>query len=284
MNKIFAVIVTFNSNQLELMEQYSKLKHQVDKIIYVDNASKEFPVLPNTDKNKFKIIYNNCNEGLAKAQNQGIKYALKQGASHILLLDDDSIPEINLVENLIKTESIYKKKGIKIGLIGSRIFDLHKNIFNNSGILFSGIKIKRLNIEDHPESVSYCIASGSLIPSSVLKDVGLMNENLFIDAVDVEWCLRAKWFGYQIIQANNAIIKHKLGNGNKDKILSHSPLREYYIIRNNIFLSRQSYIPYGYRIRKKILILFRILNSLSKFNIKYINKSIKGLIDGFKMK
>jgi len=43
------------------------------------------------------------------------------------------------------------------------------------------------------------IASGCLIPADVLRDVGLMDDALFIDHVDTDWCMRARARGYRLL-------------------------------------------------------------------------------------
>jgi len=49
-----------------------------------------------------------------------------------------------------------------------------------------------------------------------------MNEDLFIDWVDFEWCWRARKKGYKIIGNANVVITHQLGDaavtiGRKDE-------------------------------------------------------------------
>lgn len=105
---------------------------------------------------------------------------------------------------------------------------------------------------------------------------------MFIDNLDLEWCLRAKYYGYEIFASASAILNHRLGNGNKDKIKSHSPQREYYIIRNSIALTKMKHIPLGFRLRKLILSFLRICKSTIRCNRQYINAGITGLVDGFK--
>ncbi|MCV5831057.1 hypothetical protein OFN28_30780, partial [Escherichia coli] len=43
--------------------------------------------------------------------------------------------------------------------------------------------------------VDHLIASGSLIPVDVFEKIGGMDDSLFIDYVDVEWSLRARYQG-----------------------------------------------------------------------------------------
>ncbi len=278
--RIFAVIVTYNPDNFLLMQQYESIVDQVFGIIYVDNNSKNL-LLPTNSK--VFLIKNVQNVGLGKAQNQGIILAKQKGATHILLLDQDSVASFNLVEVLLDTEETFRAKGVVVGLVGPKIRDvLSQPPIDMDAILFQGMRILRKPINREVLSVSYCIASGSLIPMRVFDDVGLVREELFIDAMDVEWCLRAKSKGYEILMTPLTYLEHRLGNGRNDKIASHSPMREYHICRNNIILTTYSYIPIGYRIRKILLVPARIIYSLFHGYWKHFRAGVNGFIDGIK--
>lgn len=100
----------------------------------------------------------------------------------------------------------------------------------------------------------FVISSGSLMPVSVLDDIGPMDENLFIDHVDTEWCLRAQSKGYRLFGVPGARMVHTLGDSRKRiwflrrrNVPHHSPFRYYYILRNSILLQRRKYIPLKWR-------------------------------------
>lgn len=99
--------------------------------------------------------------------------------------------------------------------------------------------------------VSHAIASGALIPAKVLHEVGLMQENLFIDWVDLEWCWRAKnRHDYQTICTGDVVIEHTMGDGSIRflwrKVGIRTPLRRYYMVRNAAHIalySRSATVP-----------------------------------------
>lgn len=280
--RIYAIVVTYNPEVDLLLKQNSSLISQVDGIVYVDNNSstRTFFELLNGDSNHF--IFNKKNLGLAKAQNQGIDEARKNGADFVLLFDQDSVPPAGFVDGLMKCyhENIETNR---IALVGPAIRNMVTDSkVDNKGVVFRGLSIKRLKVDKATE-VSYCIASGSLIPLSVLDDVGVMEEKLFIDGLDLEWCLRAKSKGYKIYQTNNTYLDHCLGDGSTDRIKSHSPIREYYIMRNSIWMIKQNYFPIGYRVRRLLLPCGRLMQSLVGMNSSYIKAGINGIIDGIKL-
>ena len=278
---VFAIIVTYNPEYFLLMQQYESIKNQVTGIIYVDNNSQNLFL---ANGNKIFILKNNKNEGLGKAQNQGIILAKQKGATHILLLDQDSVASPDLVKVLLATEETYRNKGMDVGLVGPRIHDvLSQPPHDCDAVIFKGVRILRKTLKQEVLSVSYCIASGSLIPMAVFEDVGLIKEELFIDALDVEWCLRAKSKGYEVLMTPMTYLEHRLGNGKCDKISSHSPKREYYICRNSTLLLAYNYIPLGYRIRKLFFVPIRILYSLFRGYGAYFIEGVMGTIDGVRL-
>lgn len=278
---IYAIIVTYNPDVHILNKQYEFLKRQVECIIYVDNGSSniDYEFL---DQDNIRYINNKKNLGLGYAQNQGINLAISEGASEVILFDQDSVPPKDFVLNL---KAVYDEASSKekIGLVGPMI----KNAFAEPDRSKYGVVLTYMNFKYVPleriTKVSYCIASGSLIPVNVMNEVGLIKDKLFIDGMDLEWCLRARSYGYSIIQTNATYLDHRIGEGSTDRILSHSPFREYYIIRNNVWLTRQSYIPLGYRVRKCFTPFVRIFSSIIKGNFEYTKKQITGYIDGFRL-
>lgn len=282
-DRVYAIIVTYHSDPELLIQQYDAIKGQVAGIIYIDNGTSQELPLKRLSASSVFFVFNQENAGLGKAQNQGILLAKEKGATHILLLDQDSIVSADMVCVLLSVERDFLNKGIKVGLVGPEIRDvLSSPPHDSDAIIFCGSRIKRVRLDKETLSVSYCIASGSLIAINVLEVVGLLREELFIDGLDVEWCLRAKSLGYQILMTPHTVLKHRLGNGAKEKVLSHSPIREYYICRNSILLSKYRYIPRGYRWRKIVFVPLRIFTSLSQGYWPYFKAGFAGMLDGIR--
>lgn len=277
MNLIVAVVVTYNPVKSRLIEQKLSLENQVDIILYVDNGSdgnSQSEVTEILDSNNV-LLAQVTNEGIAKAQNIGITCAKKLGATHILLMDQDSVPLENMVKELLNAFD----HDTNVGAVGPYIVDAFEDNKECFGIQVEGFRIKRIPLKDNYTNVTYVIASGCLIPINVLDKVGGMLDSMFIDGVDFEWCLRARSKGYKICQAKNAKLIHELGNGNTDKILSHSPLREYYIMRNSLRMASLNYIPTGYRIRRICMSIMRFGNNIIKCKREYISNDWKAIVD-----
>jgi rhamnosyltransferase len=288
--KIASIIVTYNPAIEALKKQIEQLLNQVQFIVVVDNGSKNSVELKNqlsgyTDLNKITLFENGDNKGLGFAQNKGIEIALEGGSNFVLLLDDDSLIEENFVSNLFSDYEILLNKGIKVGAIGPTYYN--KETGEQYPITkYIGPFIDRKLPKDEPVEASFLIASGCLIPVAIIQEVGLMNEDFFIDYIDVEWSFRAKLKGYKLFATPKAKMNHVIGEKRASvfgrKISLHSPLRKYYLFRNSIFMIKCPYISTGYKIREIIFNLFRFIVYLALSNEKgkYIKYTFRGYLDG----
>ena len=237
-NIIYAVVVSYRFCEATLTRQFELLKNQVDKIVWVDNADDERVgnICKIYDKNRLTCISLKKNFGIAVAQNIGIEHAELNGASHVLLMDQDSRPEEGMVDELLNALSRLPDAGA----VGPCYFDERR--LKKISPFYSVKGRFKLIRQDCKKGgvveVDHLIASGSLIPLEVLKEVGGMREEFFIDWVDVEWSLRAKKRGYKMYGVCAATMFHTLGDSLYvifgKEIPLHSPWRHYYQARNLI--------------------------------------------------
>lgn len=276
LNKINAIIILYNPDISLLDENINKIKGDVEKIIIIDNS--DFPSFKNNDE---KVVYvaNNQNIGIAAAQNIGLEIFLKNNADYAILFDQDSVLEKGIIQ---KMASIYKANLSKrIACLGPVITDS-----------FTGRNVKPLisrekKVAEDVMYVSQIIASGKMISRQSLLAVGLMNEDLFIDSVDHEWCWRARALDMKIAQTPMLTMTHTVGDA-REKFLGisyivSSPIRKYYQFRNSIVLMPRGYVPLYWKVRTIFSMLFQfiILSSPGHNKCKeYFFYMRKGILDG----
>lgn len=288
---VCAIIVTFNPEMEVLKNQYNSLSAQVDHIVYIDNGSKDIELLRGLFFEEIKtestVIYNDINKGLGFAQNQGIRVAKAIQASHILLLDHDSVLDRSFIKNLLIAEDELLMQKINVGAIGPTY--INKKTGEVYPITkYMGPFIKRISPECLlvPVEASFIIASGSLIRMSVIDVLGMMNEKLFVDYIDVEWSFRAKKHGFGVYVSPKALMDHQIGDNRVSifgrMISVHSPIRRYYLTRNSIYMLRCPYVTWGYKLREFVFNFFRIIifSLISQDRVKYLKLSFRGLRDG----
>lgn len=276
------VIVTYNPDIDLLLNLLNSIENQVRNIYIIDNTGKSNSDLVN--KKKRKIIYLSDNKGIAYAQNIGLKMALENNADYVMLSDQDTIYPIDYVKNMIKTFNIDNQ----IAAVAPLFKDINQDRDNEGFIVKNKIfGSKRIFPLKGTYEVFQVIASGKIICSRYLKDIGLMKEELFIDYVDIEWCWRAQKKKYKIIGNANIVITHKLGDNvvkfSKKDITVRSPVRHYYMVRNALYLSLTCE---SLNVTNRLLLFFRAFylmlgfSIVSKPHLVHMEFTFKGIIDG----
>ncbi len=282
---VVIVIVTYQPDLKILYELILALKSQINSIVIVDNnSSKElFPGLNKQILSMVKVHPQKQNYGIAKAHNIGIDWAKRNGAEFVLLMDQDSQPDIDMVENLLKVFELYTDAACA----GPRYMDVRQNN-PPPFIRISGLKLHRCICETDKSivPVDYMISSGCMIPIKVLEEVGGMSEDLFIDYVDIEWGIRAKSKGYQSYGVCAAKMQHSLGEEPikffGKSIPLHSPLRHYYHFRNAVHLYKQNYVPLNWKIVDgwRLILKYGFYTLFAKPRFEHWKMMTIGLIHG----
>ncbi len=205
-----SIIVTYQTKIYEFTDILKKHQDNFQQVIIVNNT-------PEIDLSQFQskqvtIFNNQDNIGLSAALNVGIRKAKKQGADMVALFDQDTLLPDDFSQNMLKHINAYQ--GTKIPAVFAPNYFNHVTDTYGSIINFKTFRMIRSSQNKkesvtHPQSV---ITSGSFIPISVLDEVGLMREELFIDFVDIEWCLRARAREYEIVSFPQVDIAHHLGD------------------------------------------------------------------------
>ena len=286
MAKVEAVGVIYNTKAEDIMPTVNSLKDQVDCFYLVDNSDngQNLSVFFKDDP-KVRYISLGDNMGIARAQNEGIKRILEDKADYILLSDQDTLYPADYVQSMLG--EFKKSQFTNIAAMGPDFIDLKKGGVKQGFVRFYGLRSKKIYPQNGQVEVSQIIASGKMIDATKIQDVGLMDESLFIDWVDLEWCWRARAKGYRIIGTADVNIKHNLGDYDVKVGRTSYPvrgyIRHYYIMRNAVYLRRRSpYINFGMRVNLyfkqfKYLAGFVILGKNKSKQLKY---SLKAIHDG----
>lgn len=222
-------MTTFNPDGLAADKAICHAK-QLDLLVIVDDGSENHSAIENIVAENIHVICLKNNSGIAKALNTGILFAQKNHADYILTLDQDSDLTENFVSslhNLFSSSSAASKIGIVLPDCINGIPSIPPRYAPEGfGLVDEGIQ------------------SGMMISNECLQDIGLFDEDLFIDCVDTDFCLRARSADWNIGVATSSNIIHSLGKeipkrrmfGVNKSFQYHSPFRRYYITRNNLDL------------------------------------------------
>lgn len=260
---VTAVVVTYHPDVAATGALVGALVDQVGTLLVVDNGSPE-PALSElrglADRTGATLVALGANLGIGEAQNVGIRLARERGADAVLLSDQDSLPAPDMVGRLLEGLARARAEAHE-GLrrppaaVGPVTIDERNP---GAALLFSdhrwGPRRAALPATDGAlVPATFLIASGCLIPMSAIDAVGPMNSSWFIDHIDLEWGLRASRAGFGLYGVVGARLEHSLGDrtqripGRSRDVHIHSPLRNYYMVRNTVLLIRSGLLLTAWR-------------------------------------
>ncbi len=196
-------------------------------------------------------VANGANLGIATALNQGIERLIAMGCRSALLFDQDSEPSDELLIELPRTLATARMHDRRVALVGPAYEDARLGGVAPF-VRFGYLTLRRIQPEGvQPIDVDFLITSGSCVNLDVWRDIGPMDDALFIDFVDLEWCVRARSKGYSVLGAPALRLTHELG-GEPVRFFGrsypgHGPVRHYYLFRNAIALIRRGYVPWSWK-------------------------------------
>jgi rhamnosyltransferase len=229
------VVVTFHP-ELDVVENLTKLRAQIERVIVVDNGSTEAELAWLRAASRtvgFELIENGENLGIATAMNIGIRRGEALGSRWVFQFDQDSCVTDGFAEAMVSAfES--SPADLPLGILVPLYQD------KRSGEAMAAT----LEPDGRLESV---MTSGSLMRMKTLQQYGLLRDELFIDGVDHELSLRLRAAGFRLAECASAVLLHSPGTPSSFRVIrkrpfqsaNYSPVRRYYQERNKIWLVRR---------------------------------------------
>ena len=288
--KVACIIVLYEPDFDLLIKNILGLSSDVVFFI-VDNSAKSnrFPLNFLLDQGvNFSYIPMESNVGLAGAQNIALEAVTSASCyTHVIFFDQDSILSSKSFNNLCSCEIQLIENGIKVGAVGPVCYDPNdKNTYPLTYYRGPFIELRYPALDEELQ-VSFLISSGMLTRLSVIEEVGFMNEDFFIDYIDIEWSFRAQSKGYVLFGVGGAVMEHLIGDGRvkffNRTISKHSPMRRYYLLRNVFLVFTIKHIPINYKVREFFLTGARFFVFLlySDERLLFLKLSLKGVLDAF---
>lgn len=240
--KITAVVVTYNRLDLlkRCIDSLRKQNVEIEQIVVVDNSSTDGTVDYLMHKaqadNHISTLLLSHNEGGAGGFEKGVQTAVSGGCDYVWMMDDDTIPEHDALEKLLRVQEIDKSFGFAASRVIWKDGSIH--LMNRPLVKGRGIDLNEIK-EPH---VAYAATFVSLlVPSSVIRKVGLPIGKFFIWHDDIEFTSRITRAGYHGYFMPGSCVLHATccnrGSSIKDAPLG-SEKRFYYQIRNYMATKR----------------------------------------------
>ena len=168
-------------------------------IIVVDNASKDnLFVALKTKYPNVVFIENKNNLGFAEGNNVGIKYATEHGTDFVLILNNDTIVDKNLIRELLEVAETNEKIGIVVPKIYfAHGFEFHKDRYSKKDLgrvfWYAGGEMDWKNVigfhrgvdevdrgqYDRIEKTDFASGCCMLVKREVFEKVGFFDEKFF---------------------------------------------------------------------------------------------------------
>ena len=295
MEKIGVVTVTYNSENVikPFLENLYAQSFINFNLYIIDNASTDstLDILNNLNDNRICQIRNANNLGVAAANNIGIRKALSDKCTHVLIANNDIEFNAKLLENML---SSFKKNNC--GLVTPKIMyhnDKNKIWYAGGGFKKSngylpyhnGFNQNQTDLEYQSCYVDYAPTCCLLVKSEVFKEIGLMDEKYFVYFDDTDFMYRIKKNKkYKLFYDSHYCIFHKVGsltksiphdkenNFKSDFFLKQNTRNHVYFLRKNTSIYNYMFCFFLF-IKNNLRFFFsaRIKKDISTFLL--INKS-----------
>jgi rhamnosyltransferase len=274
LERVAAIIWTYNPNLPIFHKVLSSVIPQVDQIIIIDNASSNYSEIDKICKHynsKIFIIRLKRNLGV-EALNIAMSYAVKEGFKFLLILDQDSILlDAYLVCKMLKM--FEKLKNIPVGAIH---------------VAFKELGGKVNYVDARSPLAPYEIFSGTMINAQCFCKGLRIRKEFFLDQADFDFFEEMRRKGFLTLLYGKKLMWHKLGEKIRCKlpfieyidITYENPNRYYYIVRNSTALLLEGKITF-YRYFVQLISFFlalilrkRVLSALKALGLGLIHASL----------
>jgi|SRR5882724_4314011 len=260
MKKVF--VVTVNYNTAEDTKQFLKSLEKVNTsglslhTIVIDNGSRE--IFKPEDNKHVTVIRSEINTGFTGGYNIGIVEALKQGAEYVLIVNNDTTMESNLIINMLSVLTNDKNIGVAVPKIYfAKGHEFHKDRYkeNERGKVFwyaggyidwDNVKSVHRGVDevDHGqydaiEPTDFATGCCMMFKKEVLEKVGFFDDQYFLYYEDADFNQRIKRAGYKIYYVPTAVLFHNNASSSGG---AGNSLHDYFITRNQILFGMK-YAP-----------------------------------------
>jgi len=235
---VSVVVVNFNSRELVSRAARAALSSTVSlEVIVVDNCSTDNSLrrlrLEHGADTRVRVIRNRRNLGFARACNEGIRVA---SGKYLLFLNPDCIIESDTIARMVSRLEQYPQAGMAGCTVrnpdgseqaGSRrvvptpwrsavrVFHLdrlfpHHPRFNSFDRVHSPLP-------SQPVFVEAISGAFMLVRREALREVGPFDKRYFLHCEDLDWCMRFRRSGWQILFVPDVDVLHYKGACSADR-------------------------------------------------------------------
>lgn len=243
------IVLNFNGEHLlpACLDSLAQQRNADIETVVADNASTDGSAALVAQKYPWiRFLALDKNYGFSKANNIALREALDRGSDYALLLNNDTYAAPDFMSEMLKIID----GNPEIGVVCPKIFFAHEpeKLWYAGGefSLWTGSPRhrgwKEIDTGQYDQSQEMTQGTGCamLVRCSALGEVGLLDEQFWTYAEDLEWSVRFLKRGYRLAFAPKARLWHLDGATNVKSLGSGSAaVRQFLSTRNMIFLARK---------------------------------------------
>ena len=281
---VYIVILNWNrrNDTLECIRSVSELTYPCYRILIVDNASTDetlaavHSLFPDVE-----TVANTSNLGFAAGNNVGIKYALAHGADYVLLLNNDTLVDKRMVDELVAMGESGPDAGITVPKI--YYFGEDERIWSAGAewrVFPPRVKMIGLGQKDGPafndyKELDYATGCAMLIRREAFEKVGLLDPDFFMYQEDYDFSFKVRQAGFKIVYVPTATMWHKISKSTGEG----SPKKWYLWAQTTVTFYKKLY-PRLYEIPLGCFVIWVVLREMAKGRFRFIRPLASGLRDG----
>jgi GT2 family glycosyltransferase len=215
---------------LECLASLRQSRYRNHFVAVVDNGSTD-SVVRNVRQQfpEAHVIETVDNLGFTGGNNVGMGYALGRGADYLWLLNNDTAAPPDTLAQLVALAERHPRIGMAYPLVTSYFDHTKSYVTAMDWERGRGGELLASPTEAEYSEADYAAGCALFVRSAVARQIGLLDPAFFIYYEDVDWSLRCKKAGYQVVVAWQAHIYHK---GTPDQTRQKAPIHWYYYLRN----------------------------------------------------
>ncbi|HRV76036.1 MAG TPA: glycosyltransferase family 2 protein, partial [Candidatus Saccharimonadales bacterium] len=240
-------------------------------IFVVDNGSTDgsYDFLKDKYEDNIILHQNKKNKGFAGGANNVLRHAIENGYDYVALLNSDAKAHKEWTLSLASVLDENKKAGVST----SKILKLDGKTIDTTGEQFYTWGLSSPRGRDEKDNGQYnkeCQVFGgsggaSMYRVSMLKEVGLFDEDFFAYYEDADLSFRANLAGWKVIYTPKAIVEHEIGASS----------------------SKVSGLAYKMSVKNQIMLLVKnvplknYFQIMLRFKVLWIGNIVSGLKQGY---
>jgi len=238
----YAIVLSWNGREdtLRCLESLTRTESPELAIVCVDNGSSDGSQRAIRERfPRVTLIEAGANLGYSGGNNLGLRHALEQGARWLMLVNNDTTVAADVVAGFERAA----RARPRAGMLAGKVYFAERP----QTIWFAGQRVNELlgysgrprgyGRRDGPRysrvrRTGRAVGALMAISHEAIEAAGLLAEDLFLYAEDVDWALRIRAAGFEVAFAPDARAWHRVSSSSGGAAASTHTL--YYGVRNTI--------------------------------------------------